>query len=203
MKETQSNQLLIEPTIDLSNYKSAFTFNNKAKRVIWNICYLFLFRPFFLNFFNKWRIGLLKIFGAKVSWSTVIYASVKIWAPWNLKMGEYSCLGPKVDCYNQGFITIGANTTISQKSYLCASSHDITDKFHTLILKPITIEDQVWVAADSFVGPGVKIGQGAVVGARSAVFSIVEPWTVVGGNPAKFIKKRIITNLNDSHYSGL
>jgi putative colanic acid biosynthesis acetyltransferase WcaF len=82
---------------------------------------------------------------------------------------------------------------VSQDSYLCASSHDITDHKHALILKPIVIEDQVWVAADAFIGPGVIIGQGAVVGARSAVFKNVEVWTVVGGNPAKFIKKRELT----------
>ncbi|WP_372776565.1 putative colanic acid biosynthesis acetyltransferase [Mangrovibacterium sp.] len=119
-----------------------------------------------------------------------VYASVKIWAPWNLELGDYATLGPQVDCYNQGKITIGANTTISQKAYLCASSHDISDSKINLILCPIEIADQVWVAADAFIGPNVKIGQGAVVGARSAVFKDVEPWTVVGGNPAKFIKKR-------------
>ena len=58
--------------------------------------------------------------------------------------------------------------------------------------KPIVIEAQAWVAADAFVGMGVTIGEGAVVGARAAVFKDVEPWTVVGGNPAKFIKNRVI-----------
>ncbi|HNY79416.1 MAG TPA: hypothetical protein PLX34_15565 [Sedimentisphaerales bacterium] len=55
---------------------------------------------------------------------------------------------------------------------------------------PVEIADQVWIAADAFIGPGVTVGQGAVVGARASVFKDVEPWTVVGGNPAKFIKKR-------------
>lgn len=122
----------------------------------------------------------------------MVYASVKIWAPWNLEMGAYACLGPQVDCYNQGKITIRANTTVSQKCYLCASSHDISDPLNKLLVKPIEIEDQAWVAADAFVGPGVHIGQGAVVGARSAVFRNVEPWTIVGGNPAVFIKPRIL-----------
>ncbi|MDD4969967.1 MAG: putative colanic acid biosynthesis acetyltransferase [Paludibacter sp.] len=137
-----------------------------------------------------WRNFILRIFGAKLTSTVNIYASVKIWAPWNLEMGDYSCLGRNVDCYNQGKITIGANTTISQKTYLCASSHDISDPKLKLLLKPILIADQVWIAADAFVGPGVKIGQGAVVGARSSIFKDVEPWTVVGGNPSKFIKKR-------------
>jgi len=178
--------------IDLSRYDSSFSLSNKIGRLIWNICFWFLFRPFGLHVFKGWRNFVLRVFGAKVGVAANIYANVKIWAPWNLEIGTYSCLGREVDCYNQGKITIGANTTISQKTYLCASSHDITISKNPLLLQPIVIEDQVWVAADTFIGPGVTIGQGAVVGARSAVFKDVEPWTIVGGNPAKFIKNREI-----------
>ena len=176
--------------VDISQYNHSFSFKNKLARLLWNTCYWFLFRPFNLNVFRSWRVVVLRVFGAKLGAKSNIYASVKIWAPWNLEMGAFSCLGPNVDCYNQGKITIGANTTISQKAYLCASSHDISDNKHTLTLHPIVIEDQVWVAADAFIGPGVFIKQGAVVGARSAVFKNIDSWTVVGGNPAKFIKKR-------------
>ena len=176
----------------MSEYDSNFGIVNKLKRVIWNFCYWLLFRPFNLTFFNKWRRFILRIFGAKLGVGVNVYASVKIWAPWNLEMGDFSCLGPNVDCYNQGRIIIGANTTVSQKTYLCASTHDITDSKNRLIIKPILIKDQVWLAADSFIGPGVIIGQGAVVGARSSVFKNVEDWDVVRGNPAKIIKKREI-----------
>jgi putative colanic acid biosynthesis acetyltransferase WcaF len=178
--------------VEISKYNSKFSLSNKAGRAIWKIVYIVAFRPLSLNLFIGWRNFILNIFGAELSKGSIVHASVKIWAPWNLYVGEYSTLGKNVDCYNQGKITIGANTTISQKAYLCASSHDITDSKHSLILKPIIIEDQVWVAADAFIGPGVTIRQGAVVGARSAVFKDVEAWTVVGGNPAKYIKKREI-----------
>ncbi|MGV8095619.1 MAG: hypothetical protein AB2L24_27535 [Mangrovibacterium sp.] len=181
-----------EIIIDLSKYRNHFSVWNKMGRMIWNITWLILFRPFFPGVFGRWRIFLLKCFGARLEWTSSVYSTTKIWAPWNLEMGAYACLGPYVDCYNQGKITIKAHTTISQKSYLCASSHDISDPLNTLIVAPIIIEDQAWVAADAFIGPGVHIGQGAVIGARSAVFSKVEPWTVVGGNPARFIKPRII-----------
>lgn len=178
--------------IDLSQYNSSFSLSNKIKRLVWNVCCWFFFRPFNLGFFRSYRNFVLRIFGAKLGSKVNIYASVKIWAPWNLEMKDYACLGPRVDCYNQGKITIGSHTTISQKSYLCASSHDISDPKIKLVLNPIIIEDQVWVAADAFIGPGVRIKQGAVVGARAAVFKVVEPWVVVGGNPAKFIKQRVI-----------
>lgn len=183
---------MVETKIDLSKYDSSFSMSNKLCRFIWNIFYLLLFRPFNLGYFRRWRIFILRVFGANISSKANIYATVKIWAPWNLTIDEYSTLGPGVDCYNQGKITIGANTVISQKTYLCASSHDISNPSHPLILKPILIEDQVWVAAGAFIGPGITIGQGAVIGARSAVFKNVDPWTVVGGNPAIHLKKRIL-----------
>ncbi len=178
--------------VDLSKYDFSFSLSNKVARVVWNICYWVLFRPFNLPIFKGWRAFVLSVFGAKIGKNTHIYASVKIWAPWNLEIGNYSSMAPKVDCYNQGKISIGNHTIISQKSYLCASSHDFTIHNFPLILKPITIGDQVWVAADAFIGPGVLINEGAVVGAKAAVYKNVEAWTVVGGNPARKIKERII-----------
>ena len=181
---------MTELRVDLSKYDSSFSLSNKIGRLIWNFFYWFLFRPFIPGIFRGWRNRMLRLFGARIESTANVYASVKIWAPWNLEIGAYSTLGPKVDCYNQGKIVIGSHSVVSQKSYLCASSHDFTDAKHPLILKPIAIEDQVWIAADAFIGPGVTVGQGAVVGARAAVFKDVTPWTVVGGNPAKYIKKR-------------
>ncbi|GHV57257.1 hypothetical protein FACS1894182_05640 [Bacteroidia bacterium] len=107
-------------------------------------------------------------------------------------MGRYACLATGVDCYNADKITIGDNATVSQKTSLCTASHDITSPENKWISAPIVVEDQAWIAAEAYIAPGVTIGQGAVVGARTAVFKDVEPWTVVGGNPAKFIKKREI-----------
>jgi putative colanic acid biosynthesis acetyltransferase WcaF len=184
----------MDKNVDLSKYEHRFSYKNKIARAIWNIFSLFIFRPFGSNLFNSWRNIVLKIFGAKVGKGSIIHANVKIWAPWNLEVGEYTCLGQNVDCYNQGKISIGSNTTISQKSYLCASTHDISDPKNNLILKPIIIDNQVWVAAGAFIGPGVYLKEGAVVGATSSVFKNVEPWTVVGGNPAKFLKERKLIN---------
>ena len=105
-------------------------------------------------------------------------------------MGSNSTFGPELDCYNQGKISIGANTIISQKTHLCASSHDYTKKDFPLVLKPIQIGNGVWVATDVFVGPGVVIGNKAVIAARAVVIKNVEENTIVGGNPAKIIKRR-------------
>jgi putative colanic acid biosynthesis acetyltransferase WcaF len=178
--------------LDLSTYSHSFSLKNKMGRLVWNISSLILFRPFGSRLFKKWRVFVLKCFGAKIEWSSHIYSSVKIWAPWNLEIGANSSLGPKVDCYNQGKISIGANTVVSQKAYLCASSHDYTRKDFPLILKPIQIGNGVWIAADAFIGPHVSIGDNAVIAARAVVIKNVEENTVVGGNPSKLIKSRNI-----------
>lgn len=178
--------------IDLSKYQNTFSLKNQLLRFIWTIVWGVFARPIPRSLLNGWKLFLLRLFGAKINSKAVIYSNVRIYMPWNLEMDEYACLAPEVDCYNAAKIKIGAHTTVSQKTYLCAATHDITKSHNPLKTIPIIIEDQVWVAADAFIGPGVTIGQGAVVGARSAVFKTVEPWTVVGGNPAKFIKKREI-----------
>lgn len=178
--------------IDLSNYHDRLSLSNKLLRMVWNMVYWILFRPAVGPQFYKWRILLLRSFGGDVDWSAHVYASAKIWAPWNLVMKRNACLASSVDCYNVDKVIVGESAVISQKVYLCTASHNITDPLHPLITAPITIEDQAWVAADAFVGMGVTVGEGAVVGARAVVVKDVAPWTVVGGNPARFIKKRIL-----------
>lgn len=107
-------------------------------------------------------------------------------------MDDYACLASDVDCYNVAPIHVRRFATVSQGAMLCTASHDITSPSHKLITAPIDIANQAWVGAGAFIGMGVTVGEGAVVGARAAVFKDVESWTVVGGNPAKFIKKRVI-----------
>jgi putative colanic acid biosynthesis acetyltransferase WcaF len=166
------------------------TFKNKMIRGIWNIVWILFFRPFTTVFFNPWRLFLLRLFGAKIHPTSGVYASCKVWAPWNLVLDEAAWLGPNVDCYNVALIKLGKKSIVSQRCFLCTASHDIYNKNHSLIVAPIIIEDEAWIAAEAFVNMGVTIGHGAVVGARACVFKDVQPWTVVGGNPAKFIKIR-------------
>ena len=173
-------------------YECKLGLRNKLQRLGWNTVRLLFFRPFGLPVFNPWRLFLLRCFGARIGKGCKVYASAEVWAPWNLEMGDYVCLAPRVNCYNVDKIKIGTKVTVSQYSYLCSASHDFEDPRMPLTTAPIVIGDRVWVCADVFVGPGVTIGAGAVVGARSSVYKDVAPWTVVGGNPAKFIKKRVL-----------
>ena len=105
-------------------------------------------------------------------------------------MGEYACLSENVDCYSVGTISIGDQATVSQGVKLCTAGHDISSRIMELTVSPIKVEANAWVAGWAIILPGVTIGEGAVVGAGAVVAKDVEPWTVVGGNPAKFIKKR-------------
>jgi putative colanic acid biosynthesis acetyltransferase WcaF len=176
-------------SIDISNCPSPHSWRNKLGRVLWSIVWLCAYRPS-PRFLHGWRRLLLRLFGAKLGKGVHPYPSAKIWAPWNLEMGDYSCLGQNVDCYCVDRILIGSHSTVSQYSYLCTASHDYTQPEMSLVTSPIVIGQGVWIAADVFVGPGVIIGDSVVIGARSSVFEDVAALTVVTGNPAKPIKKR-------------
>ena len=178
--------------IDLSKYHNSLSRRHQVVRMLWSIVWGLFARPLPRSVGSGWKRFLLRLFGARIHPTAVVYSSAKVYYPANLVMEKYACLASDVDCYNVAPITIGENSTVSQGAFLCTASHDITNPLNPLITAPIIIEDQAWVAAGAFVGMGVTIGQGAVVGARAAVFKSVEPWTIVGGNPAKFIKKRVI-----------
>ncbi len=178
--------------MEVKPYKNNLGLKNKLLRILWNVVYCVLFRPSPNILFWEWRILILKCFGAKIGKHCKIRSSATFWAPWNLEIGDYVCIGPHAQIYSVDKIFIHTKVCISQGAYLCSASHDITNKDNPLITAPISINSFAWIASEAFVGMGVTIGQGAVVGARAAVFKDVEPWTVVGGNPAKFIKKRII-----------
>ena len=121
-----------------------------------------------------------------------IYPSARVWAPWNLEMAPGSGLGDGVECYNVDRIVLEEDAIVSQYAFLCTASHDISDPGRRLTTAPIHLGRSSWVCAGAFVHPGVTLGEGAVVAARSVVVKGVAPWAVVGGNPARFIKKRVL-----------
>lgn len=178
--------------MEVKAYKNKLSFKNKLFRVLWGITYNLFFRTLPGPLFYNWRIFLLRMFGAKIGRNCKIRSSIKVWAPWNIELGDYVAIGQKAELYSVDKIIIGTKVAISQGAYICTASHDITTHSNPLITAAIKIDSFSWVAADAFVGMGVTIGEGAVVGARAAVFKDVEPWTIVGGNPAKPIKKRVI-----------
>jgi putative colanic acid biosynthesis acetyltransferase WcaF len=175
--------------VNVSNCPSSHSFSNKLGRAVWGVVWWCLYRPS-PKPFHAWRRFLLRLFGARIGIKAHPHASVKFWAPWNLEMGDYSCLSHDVDCYCVAPVKLRAHATVSQYSYLCTATHDFEHPQMPLVTAPIVIGAGAWVAADVFVGPGVTVGEGAVVGARSSVYRNVPAWTVVGGNPAREIRRR-------------
>lgn len=166
----------------------------KLGNVIWGIVNSTIFRytPPFFKIFKVYRVALLRFFGAQIAWNCYIHPKAKIEYPWNLKMESLSSLGERCWIYSLNKIQIGEKSCIGKDVNLITGSHDITSsKFH-LITQPISIGVGVWITTRATILPGRKIGDYAIVANNSVVTKDVPAWTVVGGNPAKFIKKREI-----------
>ncbi|MFN8416191.1 MAG: putative colanic acid biosynthesis acetyltransferase [Cytophagaceae bacterium] len=156
---------------------------------LWWITQALLFHPS-PQILYGWRRFLLRLFGAKIGKGVILRPSVKITYPWKLTIGDYAWIGDEVDLYTLGPIHIGANSVISQKSYLCTGSHDYSSTQFTITQSEIIIEEEVWVATDVFIAPGVRIGRGAVIGARSSVFKSLEGNIIYSGSPVRAIRPR-------------
>lgn len=167
----------------------SYRLSNRLRRVLWNTVWLLLCR-FTPPPLRRWRLFVLRLFGADVSFEANVYPDTKIWAPWNLRMATHATLGPGVNCYNASLVTLGERVIVSQGTHLCTASHDYNDPALQLFAKPICIESDAWVAAECFIGPGVTIGEGAILGARTVLFRDAPPNTIWIGNPATFKKNR-------------
>ncbi|WP_263358283.1 LbetaH domain-containing protein [Acidicapsa ligni] len=180
--------------INLYKVPSGTPLKVKILRALWSLFQL----PFFLHTpkaLSPLRIALLRLFGAKIGPSCNIGRGVKVWVPWNLIMGECSAIGFDTEIYNFAPVVIGDHVIVSQHSYVCTSTHDHTHPHFPLVSKPIRIESQSWVATGCMLSPGVTIGEGAVIGARSLVTRSMPPWMVCTGSPCRPIKERVIQKI--------
>lgn len=170
-------------------YRSELSTMNRVARLLWGIVYVVFFRPS-PWFLYRWRVVLLRLFGASVDRSCIVHSSARVYAPWNLKMQPYACLASQSYCFNVAPVYIGEASTVSEGCYICTASHEIHSPGRELIAKPVHIDANAWIFARAMIGPGVTIGAGAVVAMGAVVVKDVEPNAVVGGNPARFIKQR-------------
>lgn len=173
----------------LDMHKSEWTTGQKVARTLWMFVSATLFRWSFHNWYG-WRRWLLRSFGATVGQRVRVRPTVRIEIPWNVTIGDDSIVGDFAILYSLGIITIGQRSVISQYAHLCAGTHDYTSPAFPLVKLPITVGNEVWIAADAFVGPGVTVGDRAVVGARTTVTKDVRPGDVVVGPSARAIKNR-------------
>jgi len=188
------SQVLKADQLDVIAHKKGFsgptfTLKNRVKRVVWKLAWLLTARwtppPF-----HRWRVLVLRLFGAKVSWRAAVYPSVEVWAPWNLTIDDYGSLGPGVRCYNIAPIKLCERAIVSQGGYLCTGTHDFRDPEFPLTAEPITIGPRAWICADAFVGPGVVVGEGAILAARGVAFDHLQAWSIYKGNPAMLARQR-------------
>ncbi|MEO0031022.1 MAG: hypothetical protein RIS94_780 [Pseudomonadota bacterium] len=170
---------------------ASFSIGNRLLRVVWMASWMVLAR-FTPPPLHGWRRLILRMFGARIGEGARIHASVSIWLPANLEVGDHALVGPGVRLYNQGRIVIGAKAVISQRAHVCASTHDVNDPHFQLVLRPVTIGARCWVAAEAFVGPGVTMGDRSVLAARGALFRATEPDAIYTGNPAVLLKYRAL-----------
>ncbi len=169
--------------------EASFALANRIYRLGFAVAWLLLAR-WTPPQWRAWRRALLRAFGAEIAATASIYPSANIWSPANLAVGDYACIAPGARIYSMARITLEPYALVSQRAHLCAGAHDIEDPNFQLRASPIVIGARAWVAAEAFVGPGVSVGRGAVLGARGCAFRDLEPWTVYVGNPAKAIKPR-------------
>ena len=179
------------PFADLSQYHQPgySAGGSKIAMMLWWLVQAIAF-PLTLHTSHSIRCWLLRLFGAKIGQHVVIRPTARFTYPWNIEIGDYSWIGDDAVLYSLAPIKIGRHCVVSQESYLCTGSHDISDPRFALITHEIVIENGAWIATDCFVGPGVRIGSNTVVGARSTVFYNLPAGQICFGTPCKAIKPR-------------
>lgn len=174
----------------------SFSLRHRVHRLIWS-CTWYLLASWTPPPLRIWRRLLLRTFGAQVSSTANIYGSAKIWYPPNLAMADHATVGPGAKIYCMDRIELGRYALVSQGAFLCGGTHDIEDPHFQLKTRPIRIGARAWIAAEAFVGPGVSVGEGAVLGARACTFRDLAPYTVYSGNPAQPLRKRRLRFTSD------
>jgi len=177
---------------DLSRFQMPDNFRGKSGLYVqlWWVVQALLFHPS-PQIFYGWRRFLLKCFGAKIGKGVIIRPTAQITYPWKLTIGDYAWIGDDVVLYTLGEIHIGAHAVVSQRSYICTGSHDYKKDTFDIFSKPIVIEQECWLATDVFIGPGVTIGKGMVIAARSSVYKdIIAIPGIYKGNPVQRVGDR-------------
>jgi putative colanic acid biosynthesis acetyltransferase WcaF len=178
--------------VRLEQFDSSFGLNrgtSKIKEALWYLIKII----FFLSAFpypSKFKVFLLRSFGAQIGMGVVLKPRINIHFPWKLTIGNHVWIGEEVFLLNFEKLTIGDNVCISQRAFLCGGNHDYTIPSMPYRNGPIILEDGCWVGANVFVGPNVIIGSESVISAGSVVTKSLQSNGIYRGNPAEFVKNR-------------
>jgi len=155
----------------------------RLKEGLWVLCKC----AFFLNPFPwpSWlRARLLRLFGAQLGHGVVIRSGVNITFPWRLTVGNYVWIGEEVFILSLAPVTLGSHVCISQRAFLCTGSHSWRSETFDLQTGPIVVEDRVWISAQTFIGPGTRIGSESVISAGTILMKSISNNSLARGNPA-------------------
>jgi len=175
-------------------YVNNLSLTNRLMRLLWGIVYQLFFRPTPRWALHSWRCLILRGFRAQIGEGCRIDPTARIWAPWNLVVGDYVAIAEGVDLYNVAPIHIGSKVAVSQHSFLCTASHDITSLSRPLVHSPISIANHAWIAAGVMLHPGVVVEEGVVVAARAVLRGRAQAWSIWAGNPARQVGERKIAS---------
>ena len=173
-------------------YVDRIRLSQRIYRFAWNMVYWFFYRftPSFI--LHRWRVFLLRMFGAHIGVGCKIASSARVWLPYNLVLGDYVALDANVFIYNVARISIGSKSAVSFNSCLCTGSHDIKSLKRPLSTSPIYIGNHTWICSNVFVSPGVFVRDGCIIAACSCLVHDTKPWSIYAGNPAVFKKPRVL-----------
>jgi len=169
--------------------RPAFSFKNRARRAVWNVCWALLYRTS-PRPLHSWRAFLLRLFGATMGPNCHFYPKSKIWAPWNLTCADQVTAADGAEIYNPAPISFGSHAILSQDAYVCGATHDYDDTAFPLLAYSMRIGAYAWICARASVAPGVNAGEGAVLGLGSVATKDLAPWTIYAGVPAIKVKDR-------------
>tara|TARA_R110000868_G_scaffold58893_3_gene181137 strand:+ start:344 stop:904 length:561 start_codon:yes stop_codon:yes gene_type:complete len=183
----------LENKTDISSYNNSWFNPGRGAliRTLWYFVNAMVFNSYAFPF-NGLKVFLLRLFGAKVGKACIIKPNVNIKYPWFLKVGDYCWIGEKVWIDNLIQVEIGNNVCLSQEAFLLCGNHDYKKTTFDLIVKPIVISNGAWIGAKAIVCPGVIVKEHSVLAAASVATKNLEAYGVYQGNPAVFVKGRII-----------
>ncbi|RXG85990.1 putative colanic acid biosynthesis acetyltransferase [Bradyrhizobium vignae] len=174
---------------DVINRRASFPLRNRVLRFLWGAVRIVLFAPS-PRPFHAWRAFLLRCFGASLGRDCRIYPKAQVWAPWNLKCDDFVGVADGAIIYNPAPISLATYAIVSQEAYLCGATHDYMKPHFPLVSSQITIGRYAWICARATVQPGVRVGDGAVLGLGAVATKDLDPWKVYAGIPARFVKDR-------------
>lgn len=177
-----------EREMRLDQSRHDWSLSHKLVRGLWMLVWSVCRRG--PRFLSPLRVVLLRLFGARIGRQVLVCGNVKVLMPWNLTIADCTAISEEVDIYNFAKVRIGSDSVLSRGVWICTGSHDYNDPTFPLTWKDITIGDATWIAAQCFLAPGVRVGDGVVVAARSVVTRNLDNWNVYGGNPCALIKAR-------------